>query len=134
MCQMATHYIEIQEKRNRYNMKVILFIVASVLLFILAIPMIVLSAIIDLKHFDTYLYNLAFSIDQLGNVLCSTVFNKVLIKNESTYKYGDPDNTISHVTGVNKVQGHLKPLGKLLAWILNALDKNHVEKASKNEQ
>ena len=115
-------------------MGIILFIVASILLFIIALPMIIVSAILDFKNFDKYMYNLAFSIDQLGNVLCSTVFNKVLIKNESTYKYGDPDKTISHVTGVNKVQGHLKPLGKLLAWILNALDKNHVEKASKNEQ
>lgn len=115
-------------------MGVVLFIVASVLLFIIALPMILMSAILDFEHFDKYLYNLAFSIDQLGNVLCAPVFNKILIKPESTYKYGDPDMTISHVTGVNKEQEQLKFWGKVLAFILNSIDNNHVEKASKTEQ
>lgn len=115
-------------------MGVVLFIVASSILFIIGIPMIILGAIISSKKVDKYFYDLAFSIDQLGNVLCAPVFNKILLKKNPAKLYGNPDETISHVTGVNKLNGTLTWLGRFLAWVLNNLDKNHVEKAANNPQ
>jgi hypothetical protein len=35
---------------------------------------------------------------------------------------------------MNKAQGTLYPIGSAIAWILNKIDKNHVENATKNEQ
>jgi hypothetical protein len=35
---------------------------------------------------------------------------------------------------MNKAKGTLYPLGLAIAWILNKIDRNHVEKAVKNEQ
>lgn len=86
------------------------------------------------KAANKYFYNLSFAIDQLGNVLCSHVFNLILLKKNPAKEYGNPDETISHVTGVNYLTGTLTPLGKFLALVLNKLDKNHVQNAAENEQ
>lgn len=115
-------------------MGIVLFIVASSILFIIGIPMMILGAIISGKKIDKYFYDLAFAIDQSGNVLCAPVFNKILLKKEPAKLYGNPDETISHCTGVNKLGGTLTWLGLGLAWVLNKIDKNHVEKAAANEQ
>lgn len=115
-------------------MGIILFLVSTIMLYILSIPMVLFSLIFDLKHADKYFYNLAFAIDQLGNVLCSTVFNSILLKKDPKKLYGNPDETISHVTGVNFLAGKLTWLGMAIAKILNFLDKDHVQKAAGNNQ
>lgn len=80
----------------------------------------------------SYAYSIALSIDQLGNVVCSNLFND-LLKKEGGYDFGNEDETISKVLGINKASGHLTKLGKLLADILNKIDPNHVEKAAKED-
>ena len=84
---------------------------------------------------ETYLHEIAFSLDQFGNVLCRDLFNDILLRNTLGRKeYGSPDLTVSHVTGVNEAKGALTFMGRLLAGILNAIDENHTEKARNNEQ
>ncbi len=113
----------------------VLFIVAITILSIIGIPMMILGIIISGKKADKYCYDLAFTIDQSGNVLCAPVFNIIFIKDKTKGKlYGNPDETISHVTGVNYLAGNLRLPGLVLKWILNTLDKNHVEKAANNPQ
>jgi 8-oxo-dGTP diphosphatase len=80
------------------------------------------------KAIDKYLFRIAKSIDQLGNVVCEHLFNVTLIK-KNGYKFGNEDVTISHVLGVNKGFNNLTYTGKALAWLLNKIEKNHVEKA-----
>jgi hypothetical protein len=41
--------------------------------------------------------------------------------------------TISHVLGVNKEFKNLTYTGKALAWLLNKIEKDHVEKAIEYE-
>ena len=82
-----------------------------------------------LKNCNTYLFKIAQSIDQLGNVICTNLFNDILISKKSVYKFGDEDETISSVLGKNKSADTLTFIGKWLAIFLNKIEKDHVEKA-----
>lgn len=91
------------------------------------------------SHFTSkmkaYYHQIAFGIDQLGNVICRDIFNDWFLKNHLGRKeYGSPDLTVSHVTGVNEHGNHLTFMGRLLAGILNAIDPNHTDKARNNDQ
>jgi hypothetical protein len=68
---------------------------------------------------------IAVSIDQLGNVVCSHLFNITLIKKDSKHLFGNPDETISSVLGKNKLNGTLTKIGIILTKILHFFDKNH---------
>lgn len=77
---------------------------------------------------DRYMFTIAKSIDQLGNVVCEHLFNVTLIK-KNGYKFGNEDVTISHVLGMNEKADTLSFAGKMLAWLLNTIDKDHNQKA-----
>ena len=83
------------------------------------------------KAVDKYLFQIAKSIDQLGNVVCEQLLNVTMIK-KNGYKFGNEDVTISHVLGVNKGKQTLTWTGEALAWLLNTIEKDHVEKAIEN--
>jgi hypothetical protein len=85
------------------------------------------------RSLNSYLFTIAKSIDQLGNVICAEFFNYILIKRNG-YKFGYEDVTISHVLGVNKRFNNLTYTGKALAWLLNTIEKDHVEKAIEYER
>jgi 8-oxo-dGTP diphosphatase len=80
------------------------------------------------KAVNEYLFKVAKSIDQLGNVVCQDLFNDTLIK-KNGYRFGNEDVTISHVLGKNEETKTLSIMGKGLAWILNTIDKDHNKKA-----
>jgi 8-oxo-dGTP diphosphatase len=80
------------------------------------------------RAINEYLFKVAKSIDQLGNVVCRDLFNDTLIK-KGGYRFGNEDVTISHVLGKNEETKTLSILGKGLAWILNTIDKDHNKKA-----
>tara|TARA_R110000851_G_scaffold327155_1_gene496399 strand:- start:1 stop:357 length:357 start_codon:yes stop_codon:yes gene_type:complete len=117
-----------------------------VLGFILLIISILLSAILlpvgwlyslftlrlSIKRLGSYFKTIAISIDQLGNVVLSNLLNDVLI-DKNGYKFGDEDETISKVLGINKANNTLLKTGKIVSSVLNRIDKNHVEKASKSD-
>lgn len=112
----------------------ILLIIAKVLSWIL-FPIGWMYSLITfrlkLSRLNEYAFTIALSLDQLGNVVLANIMNDFLIKSEG-YKFGNPDDTISAVIGVNKLKGTLLPAGKAISYILNKVDNNHVEKASKN--
>lgn len=118
-------------------MGIILFIVSVILLWILT-PVFLLWALItkmfNFKALSTYFHGIAFAIDQLGNVMGAPIMNALLLKKEPAKLYGNPDETISHVTGVNYVNRKLTSFGYFVAHTLNFVDPNHVEKAAQNEQ
>jgi len=89
-------------------------------------------------------------VDQLGNILTSEVLNVSLLKKrardfkeltaedeiENTQftdwpgmEFGEVDDSISYVIGVNYYSNNLTGLGKFLAKILNKLEKYHLERA-----
>jgi hypothetical protein len=83
--------------------------------------------------FGRLFYFMAYSIDQFGNVIGQYLFNDTLITKDSTYKFGNPDVTISAVLGMNKKNKTLSKLGTYICNILNYIDPNHVEKAADSE-
>jgi hypothetical protein len=85
------------------------------------------------RHINRYLFTIAKSIDQLGNVVCADLFNYTMIKKDG-YQFGNEDVTISHVLGVNKKINTLTFTGKTLSWLLNIIEKDHVEKAIEYER
>lgn len=108
---------------------VILAIVLSVILY----PIGFLYALVTFKlKLKDYYYAIAYSIDQLGNVVMSAMFNKLLIE-DAKYKFGNPDWTISAVLGGNLLTMTLRPLGLWLVKILDSIDDNHCINAFENE-
>ena len=117
-------------------MGLLLFIVARFLQWLLT-PIFFLYAVLryrNINRISEYFHDVAFSIDQMGNVMGAPIMNDVLLKKDSEYKFGNPDFTISHVIGYNYLDGKLTRAGKFVAWCLNMVDENHVEDAAKNEQ
>lgn len=108
-------------------------LVISIVLAILLFPIGWLYTIVTLRakpnRLNDYAKAIAISIDQLGNVVLSNLFNDILIK-RGGYPFGDPDETISKVLGVNKRLNNLTHLGKWLSNTLNKIDPYHVEKAA----
>ena len=117
-------------------MKIIVFIISIFLLWIIS-PLFIVYAFIKFifnKGLTYYLYNTAISIDQLGNVIGAPIMNLCLITKDSKYPFGNPDQTISYVLGMNYKLNSLNKLGLLIVKILNKIDNQHVEKAVKYEQ
>ncbi len=116
-------------------MGIILTFIAYFLLALLA-PLGIIWMLIRVttwKKFNDYFYHIAFSIDQTGNVFCQYLFNDFLIK-KGGYQFGNPDETVSYILGRNKALNALTWFGKFICWILDKIQKNHVENAAKNEQ
>ncbi len=113
----------------------ILLIIASLMAFLLMPISLVYGLIRSIFHkgLSYYFWQCALSIDQTGNTVCQFLFNDFMIK-PNGHRCGNPDETVSYVLGMNKAKGTLYPLGSVVAWILNKIDPNHVEKAVKNEQ
>jgi hypothetical protein len=109
---------------------VILAIGLSVVILPIGFAFQVLTALF--KAIDKYLFRIAKSIDQLGNVVCEHLLNVTMIK-KNGYKFGNEDVTISHVLGVNKLNKTLTWTGAALSWLLNTIEKDHVEKAIENQ-
>ena len=82
--------------------------------------------------FGKYLFVIAVSIDQLGNVIMQEMFDDLLIKPYG-YKFGNEDETISSVIGKNKLMNTLTSAGKFLDWILNIFEKDHSVKNIENK-
>ena len=77
---------------------------------------------------ELVLYELdkAVSRDQTGNVVHATILNKFLIS-EKGYKFGDKDETVSGVLGINEVLHYVeeKEMGVMLVNTLNNIETNH---------
>ena len=87
-----------------------------------------------IKELSRYYWLIALSIDQTANVINQYWFNDWMLGDSKIYPYGHPDQTVSHVTGYNYVKGNTRIILKIVAKILNFLDKNHVQNAAVNEQ
>lgn len=115
-------------------MKGIIVFIVAVIIGIVLLPLGVIYGIFDAfyhrkfrtawKRLTHYFWSGAIAIDQLGNALCSELFNDTLIR-PSGAKFGNPDETISSCIGRNKRAGTLTWLGKALDWILDKMDENH---------
>ena len=116
---------------------VVLFIVALFLFAIISPFAFVFALVVPSKTgrwktIQKYLFRIAISIDQAGNVVCATFFNWILIDSDG-HKFGDEDETISSVLGKNKKLGTLSKWGMFLDAILSLFDENHSIKSIEQE-
>lgn len=120
-----------------------LLLTAVILLVLLLIPSVILILFIGITlinkkkaipYYSTYIRQIAYSLDQLGNVLCKELFDFFLIQKKSINLFGNPDETISSVLGKNELNKSLTIVGKALVWILNKLDYEHTKKAIEEDE
>ena len=121
---------------------VLLVFIAIYLLKWLLIPAIITTLIVSFfkrkvgngfLNISQYLRQVAISIDQLGNVVCSDLFDVTLIKKEG-YNFGNPDETISGVLGKNQKLNTLSLVGKILNFILSQIEKDHSIKSIEEDE
>lgn len=130
-----------------------LVIIAVTLLYFLLIPSIVIMLFVSFfktkigdgfNNVSHYLRKVAISVDQLGNVVASSLLNVTLITYDG-YKFGNPDETISGVLGKNEIVREVVNFGTLdvldypiyetkntltwlglgVNWILSKIESNH---------
>jgi len=112
----------------------LLVIIAYIIVAVLTPFGIAWAIIFHLFKMPIYLKKFAIGIDQIGNVTCQYMLNFFLIKKDSKFKFGNEDQTVSYVLGINKECNTLTKLGKITCYLLNWLDPLHVEKAVSNEK
>lgn len=101
----------------------ILFLVA----YLLFLPLTIFNALNVRKK--GYFLDTAINIDRFGNREFRFSLNKYLIKENSPFRFGNIEETISSVLGKNKRFGYLTKFGKVICSILDFIDKNHCEKS-----
>lgn len=83
--------------------------------------------------FSKFLWDLSLSIDQTLNVCLQFILND-LMKYPNGASFGNPDETISGVTGKNQRLNNLTWFGKGVNWFLNKLEKDHSIRAIEEEE
>jgi len=101
----------------------VLFLIA----YILFLPLSLINFCV-VKNKKGYFKSSAINLDKFGNREFRTLLNKTL-RIESGYQFGNMSETISGVLGKNERDNTLSKTGKILAWILNKIDKNHCLKS-----
>ena len=121
----------------KWLLNIFLVFIARTGLYILSIPLFVISILISLIRFfkvkgnpvAKYFLDLAIALDVLANVLGGPVWNLIFLKGNVVVKFGSRFDTMSFVFGMNKAAGTLNKFGLFWCWFLNKLEKDHVEKA-----
>lgn len=107
-------------------MNVILFLVA----YVIFLPLSVLNFVYVASKGKAkgYFRSSAVNLDKFGNREFRSIFNATLRK-PNGYEFGNFDETISSVLGKNQRDDTLTRTGKVLAWILDTIDKDHCRKS-----
>ncbi len=87
----------------------------------------------DEPKFHKYLWEVSRSIDQTLNAILLFPLNDFMRKPKGT-NYGNPDETISGVTGKNQLSNSLTWFGKAVNWMLNKLEKDHCINAIEKDE
>lgn len=106
----------------------LLFILAYTLFFPLSITNYFIVLFKSKDNAKGYFINSAVNLDKYANRELRTLWNSTL-RTRNGYEFGDYRETISSVIGKNKRDGTLSKFGKVLATILDFLDKNHCIKS-----
>jgi hypothetical protein len=120
-------------------MKTVKFVSVSIVAFVLAILLLPIGFVFGMvwsiikKDGSVYIYNVLSAIDQSGCAVLAPLLNLTMLRfwKPEAYLFGNPKEKISSVLGKNKEKPEkvLSWFGKVWCWILNSLQKNHVENA-----
>lgn len=121
---------QLDSPKNRSGALGFLLFIISILLLLVTGPFGFLYGLIyslfksGLRGMSAYFFQLAVSVDQLGNVMMQHLLNTLWIK-KGGYPFGNRDETISSALGRNKQDKTLTGFGKCIDAILDRLDPNH---------
>jgi len=101
---------------------IILLVLTGILGFIFGIGYTIIKK--GMVGLGEFCFEIAKSIDQLGNVLMQHLFNSLFIKKKG-YRFGNSDETISSVIGKNQVKESLTGTGNFINGILNIIQQDH---------
>lgn len=85
-----------------------------------------LSAKLRFNDLSQYFWDSALTLDISGNVICQHLFNDLMIK-PNGFRFGQEGITCSKTLAENKKIGTWYKLGDRVGWLLNKIDKNHLE-------
>lgn len=107
-------------------MQLLLLIIALALKAILSPVLLAYGIVRSITkwEFMQWCLEVSLSIDRMGNCFGKYLWNDLL-----GLGFGNSKETISSRLGKNEMFGLLKPFGKLLAKLLNWLDKDHCKKS-----
>lgn len=114
---------------------VILFTVVCSIAFIYSI----ITRAFKPGELAAYFYHCALTLNKAGATFSKHLFNDWFVKPDG-HRFGDINESASHVFGKNKEAGSLYWAGYFLAYIINAVaagfykDVDHIEKAADREQ
>lgn len=75
-----------------------------------------------------YFLTTAVKLDKCGNIMCGGILNLTLRKQNSPHLFGNYE-TVSSCLGKNERDNYLSRFGKLIAGLLNTIDKEHCKKS-----
>lgn len=101
----------------------ILFLVSVALL--VPLTLINFAVVASRGRAKGYFMSSAVNLDRFGNYEFRTLFNSTLIRHDSAHRFGAFEETISSVLGKNQRAGTLSLCGKMLAGLLDKIDKGH---------
>lgn len=106
--------------------------VLAISLAIITIPIGVLYALFRFRGHIEYasrvLKRIAVSFDQIINVVCGPIFNRIFIYRLWKWsEFGLEDDTVSEVLARNRKLGALTPLGRRISNALEWLDPGHLD-------
>ena len=81
------------------------------------------------KEVGKYFRKIALTIDVLGAVMCGSLFNLILIKQNSQHKFKGELMTVSKILGYNEIEGTLTGLGIWVVAQLNKIEEDHCKNA-----
>ena len=116
-------------------MKIFINIILLIIALSLAVILIPIGFLISIvasickRKLEDYLYRCAVVVDETGNTFCSYLFEYTLITYKSINSFGNEIETISSVLGKNKEAKTLTWTGRALCFLLDNIQKNHVENA-----
>lgn len=119
----------------------LLLLLTIALAILLIMPAFVYMLFRSIKHkgLPKYFYKVSFSLDQLGNVTCGPMMNDWMI-HPNGHRFGEIDETISHVMGKNLEKNTLYPLGVKVSKTIDFFaylfvkEKTHCLNAAKKSQ
>jgi hypothetical protein len=85
-----------------------------------------------MKSIFSYFGRILYSIDQLFNVILYPILNLFLA--DGSYKFGNPDETISSVLGKNIELGRCRGCYFICRFILHPIDKGHCKRAIEEDE
>lgn len=127
----SQYYIKYMKKISKVFVGLVLMVLCFVLFPIATIFNYIVVCLKKKTIDDGYFKDSALRFDVYGCGEYRATWNAIMI-NKDGNKFQKDGRTISFYLGLNEANGALSFFGRLIAFILNTIDKNHCKRAYEN--